>query len=260
MRRRVAGLAMMILLLVFSVSFGGLGEVDTSLRLTPPSGTMPFGTDTLGRSLLERVAAGTGTSLFIGGIVAIASFALGILLALCCFIPGFPRRVAFIFADAVKAVPSIVLALFSASLSGPGILSLAVSLSLAHIADIFRTSYSHASAIMKEPYIDAARCAGVGRVRIFITHVLPPLLPYAAMQSVSSFLSAVIGEATLSFLGCGVPIPIPSLGSILSEARSVILSSPWMMFFPASFLLLLGIALNLIAFSLSDPDPASERT
>ena len=255
---RKAGIVIVAGLLLFSLIFGGEGTIDTAARLIPPSLSEPFGTDMLGRSLLERTAGGVGISMAAAALVTLFSVLAALVMSYLCTLPRFPRQAVLAAADSLKAVPSIVLALFLSSLSGPGFMKMVIAISLSHISDITRTAYSRTASIMSEEYITASRTVGAGSIRIFIFHILPGILRYIIMQAVSVFLSAVIAESTLSFLGCGIPAPLPSLGSILSEARLAMLSAPWLIAIPASVLLLLGTGLSLIAFSFSESDPSSE--
>ena len=254
---RITGIMMLVFLLLFSLVFGGEGIVDTASRLLPPSASDPFGTDTLGRSLLERTAGGIAVSAAAASIATAMSLVFGLLMSYLYTLPHFPREIVLSAADSMKAVPSIVLALFLASVSGPGLLKLSAAISLSHMSDISRTAYSRTAALMKEEFIESERCIGARSLRIW-RMMLPHMMPYLAFQGVSIFLSAVIAESTLSYLGCGVPVPLPSLGSILAEARPVMLTAPWMVVFPALALLLLGIALELLALSFSEFDTSSE--
>lgn len=257
--RRI-GVLILLSLVIFAIVFGGEGIVDTSKRLEPPSAEEPFGTDTLGRSLLTRTAGGLASSLVIASAVTVISTALGIILSYLYTLPRFPKEILLSVADTMKAVPSIVLALFLASLSGPGIMKLIAAISISHISDISRTTYSKTAMLMNEEFVEAERCIGARNSRVFFRIMLPHIMPYLAFQGVSIFLSAIIAESTISYLGCGIAAPQPSLGSILSEARPVMLSSPHTVLFPAAVLLLLGIALELIAISFSESDTASERS
>lgn len=257
--RRI-GVLILLSLVIFAIVFGGEGIVDTSKRLELPSAEEPFGTDTLGRSLLTRTAGGLASSLVIASAVTVISTALGIILSYLYTLPRFPKEILLSVADTMKAVPSIVLALFLASLSGPGIMKLIAAISISHISDISRTAYSKTAMLMNEEFVEAERCIGARNSRVFFRIMLPHIMPYLAFQGVSIFLSAIIAESTISYLGCGIAAPQPSLGSILSEARPVMLSSPHTVLFPAAVLLLLGIALELIAISFSESDTASERS
>ena len=94
---------------------------------------------------------------------------------------------------------------------------------------------------------------------MFLRHVLPEVLRSLLYQAISIFSSSILTEASLSFLGCGIPVTIPSVGGILAEARTVMSSAPWMVAFPALALLVIGVLLELAAVGLSESDPASER-
>ena len=90
-----------------------------------------------------------------------------------------------------------------------------------------------------------------------VHHILPAVMPYIAKQAVSIFSASILSEASLSFLGCGVPVTIPTLGSMLSEARPVMGQAPWLVAFPALFLFLIGLSLDLLASGRSELDPSS---
>lgn len=257
MKRRV-GIIILLVIIIFSMLFSGAGTIDTGRRLLSPSFSEPFGTDTLGRSLLERTAGGIVVSLIAASLTTALSLTAGLLLSYLYTLPRFPGELMLSITDSMKAVPSIVFALFLASLTGPGLIKLSVALAVSHVADVSKTAYSKISVLQKEGFIEAERSIGAGSIRIFFRHLLPHMTSYIAFQGVSIFLSAVIAESTLSFLGCGVPAPTPSLGSILSEGRSVMLSAPWMVAFPAIALLLLGTSLELIALSFSESDASSQ--
>ena len=126
-----------------------------------------------------------------------------------------------------------------------------ISLSLSHISDISRTSYAESRRISKEGYVEAARAMNGSTRWIFLHHVLPNMKGYLYEQGISVFLSSIIAESSLSFLGCGVPQPLPSLGSILSDARPVMTEAWWMILFPALIILLLAASLQLLG---SKPD------
>ena len=252
-----AALIILFTIFVFSLAFGGAGFTDLPIRLMPPSSEHPFGTDMLGRDILSRCALGTLISILIASSVTAISLAFGILLSFLYLHPSFHEGIILSVSDSLKSIPSIVLALFISAIAGPGISVLVVSLSLSHISDISRTSYAESRRISKEGYVEAARAMNGSTRWIFLHHVLPNMKGYLYEQGISVFLSSIIAESSLSFLGCGVPPMVPSLGSVLAEARSVMLSAPWMIAAPAIVLIYTGIALELISSGLSDPDTAS---
>lgn len=246
-----AALIILFTIFVFSLAFGGVGFTDLQIRLMPPSSEHPFGTDMLGRDILSRCALGTLISILIASSVTAISLAFGILLSFLYLHPSFHEGIILSVSDSLKSIPSIVLALFISAIAGPGIAVLVISLSLSHISDISRTSYAESRRISKEGYVEAARAMNGSTRWIFLHHVLPNMKGYLYEQGISVFLSSIIAESSLSFLGCGVPQPLPSLGSILSDARPVMTEAWWMILFPALIILLLAASLQILG---SKPD------
>lgn len=256
MNRRIrAGIAIMAFILLFAIAFGGEGDVDLSIRLMPPSAGYLFGCDTFGRDLMERTAGGILVSMSIALAVAFLSMALGIAIGSASSLPHLSLLAAL--TDSLKSLPPVVLALFLVTLSGPGPVKLVLSLSLAHIANVSRSVHSKVRILRKTHYAETARLQGMNGLKLYIVHILPNMKGYLAAQYVSVFSSAMLAESSLSFLGCGVRQPIPSLGSILAEARPVMLSSWWMILFPALFLFLIALSLGLISKGASELDPSS---
>lgn len=242
-----SGLVLLLAMLMLAVLCSSPEAVNTAERLLPPSLSHPFGTDGYGRDLLRMTASGLLTSFLTALAVSALSLFTGTLLSFCFssrHLPGAP----FLFlSDTLKAVPAVVLALFLSSLSGPGMIKLILALSLANIPNLARTAYSRAPVLREEAFSKAAEAEGMGEGRIFLSHILPHIWPYMALQCVSVFSSAVLAEASLSFLGCGVPLTVPSLGRLLSESRGFFLTSWWTAFFPSAALFLTGLSLELTA-------------
>lgn len=243
--RRV-GFSIIIFLLIVSVIVCAAGLPAGGDRLLPPSAEHLFGTDMLGRDVAFRTASGTLVSAVIAASVVILSLLIGIILAYCYMHPLFPKGLLLGIADGLKSIPSIVLALFLSAITGPGIPVVVFSLSLSHISDISRTAYSEYLRIAEEGYTEAAIQMKAKRSWIFLHHMLPNMKQYLYEQGVSIFMTAIIAESSLSFLGCGVPQPVPSLGSILSEARPVMMEAWWMILFPSVVLFLMAISLQML--------------
>lgn len=257
MKKIRMGMAILIAILAFAALFAEDTYADGSIRLLPPSSDYPFGTDSSGRDLLGRICGGILVSFSIAIPVTLISAAGGIVLSFGFTVQKFPSAAVLSLSDSMKSIPPIILALFLNALSGPGILKLISALSIGNIPVIARMCHSRISVLRTDGPVMAAECMGIGRMRIFISHILPHLFPYLMLESVSIFSSSILTEASLSYLGCGVPPTLPSLGSILSDARSVVLVRPSMALIPAAILLLLGIALELIAKGLSETYTAS---
>ena len=252
MKKAFVGLALFSLLLVFSIIFASFSsEVDLALRLSEPSLSAPFGYDTLGRNLLERISAGVLVSLSIALAVAFLSIFLGLLIAYFMSLDSAIASVFMVICNSLKVIPSIILALFLAAISGPGVLKLIIALSVAMVSNVARTVFLKIKVISREGYIKVSEGFGIGRTRIFFSHILPELFPYLREQGLSIILSTIIAESSLSYLGCGVGVTTPSLGGILAEGRPFLLTAPWLVVFPSLALFLLGLSLSLISRGLA---------
>ena len=199
---RKCGLVILLFLVIFAILFGGEGSVDTASRLLPPSGDELFGTDTLGRSLLERTAGGVGISLAAATAATVFSVVLGIVLSYLYTMPHFPKEVVLAVSDSMKSVPSIILALFLASVSGPGLMKLALAISVSHISDVSRTAYSRTSVLMKEGYIGGGmlpklqNCIDAIENGVSRVHILDGRIPHCLLLEI--FTNKGIGTAILN--------------------------------------------------------------
>ncbi len=259
MRKLKAACSVVIIMLVISVCFASRGEINMALRLASPDISNPFGCDSFGRSLLARTSYGFLVSLLIG--VLSSAFAIGIsLLIAFALIKAERLRILFLaILDSIKAVPSIVLALFLASISGPGIINVIAVLVVSFVPSVSRTCCSLMDTAYREPFVEAAYSEGAGEIRAFFCHVLPHIIFYLREEFVSLVLSSMLIESSLSFIGAGVELSTPSLGLILQEARPYMLTYPHMAIFPSLVLLLLTSSLLLINRGLAELDPASHR-
>ncbi len=257
MKRLLSGLFLLAVVVIISAAIAGESHVDTSSRLSPPSSEHIMGSDTFGRDLAGRIGQGVLVSLAIASAITAISFAAGIALSFLFSVWRIPNPAFLTAILTIKTVPPVILALFLNALSGPGIMKLVAVLSLGQMANIATTAYSRVIVSRGEDYVLFAEGLGKRDGYVFLRHILPDVLPYIALQSVSVFSSSILSEASLSFLGCGVPVTIPTLGSILSEARPVMGIAPWMVIFPALFLLLIGLSLEGIVSALSKPDAST---
>lgn len=258
MKRRTAfGIVMMTAIIILSLIYASPGTADGRIRLEPPSAEHAAGTDTLGRDLAGRIGYGILVSFSIAVPVSLISLVLGICLSFAFTMVRLPKALVLMLSDTMKTLPPVLLALFLNAIGGPGVIKLIIALTIGNIPNIARLCNSRAMVLRSEGPVLAASMMGVGKVRAFIKHVLPFLFPYLGAEAITIFSASILTEASLSYLGCGVPPMVPSIGSILAEARSVMLSAPWMIAIPAVLLVYIGIALEMIASGLSDPDTAS---
>ena len=258
MRKGIAGCIIILAVLSASLAVADGGSVDMSKRLESPSLVHLCGTDTFGRDLAGRLGSGVITSFLIASSATALSLAAGIALSYAFFLRQHPSSLLMTLLFSLKAVPTILLALFLNAVSGPGVMKLIIVLAAGHAADIAETAHSRISVLRNEDFITASLSSGQGMVHVFVFHILPNALRPLLLQGVSIFSASILTEASLSFLGCGVPVTVPSIGSILAEARPVMLNAPWMVLFPSLLLLLAGFALELIVSSLSETDSPAQ--
>lgn len=229
-------------------------------RLKPPSAAHPFGTDNLGRDIFARVLYGARISMTIGLVVGLLSAIIGTTLGLYASTNKVLDNVLMRLCDGLKAIPNILLAITLMAVLGANMHNVIISLTVVSIPGVARIARSQALLVREQTYVEAMRAAGAGKNRILWRHVLPNILSPVIVQMTFNFASAIISEASLSFLGAGIPIPAPSWGGMLNEARAYIYTGWWMIAFPAVFTMLSVLGFNLFGDWLRDLlDPLSGR-
>jgi peptide/nickel transport system permease protein len=247
---------MVSVVLLFSL-FGPLAAgspftADVAGRLKPPSALHWFGTDTLGRDLFARLAYGGRVSLGLGFSVGIISAVLGIAAGLFAGINRVTDQITMRFCDGVRAIPSLLLAIAVMGLLGAGLKNLVLCLSLSFTPAMARLTRSAVLSAREQPYVEAAKSIGAGKGRILFRHIAPNIVSPLIVQTTFLFAQAVMSEAALSFLGAGIPAPLPSWGSILNEASTVIYRAHWMLLFPGLAAAFTVLGLNLLGDGLRD--------
>ena len=250
-RKLILSLSLLIALLLLFTFTAGFSEVDMPNALSFPSSSHPLGTDIYGRDYLERLSMGALISIFLSLLITIISTFIGIVLSFLMRASGIVSFFSWLISDSMKSISSIILALFLSSIFGPGFAVVIVSISLSHIPDIARISYSRIKAIEREDYVTYAKAEGMGRVEIAFIHIIPHMTGELFSQSLSIFSSSILTEASLSFLGAGIPILYPSIGSILSEGRVLMLSRPSYVIIPSIILFLISLSLHMMHESLN---------
>ena len=229
-------------------------------RLKPPSAAHPFGTDNLGRDIFARVLYGARISMTIVLVVGLLSAIIGTTLGLYASTNKVLDNVLMRLCDGLKAIPNILLAITLMAVLGANMHNVIISLTVVSIPGVARIARSQALLVREQTYVEAMRAAGAGKNRILWRHVLPNILSPVIVQMTFNFASAIISEASLSFLGAGIPIPAPSWGGMLNEARAYIYTGWWMIAFPAVFTMLSVLGFNLFGDGLRDLlDPLSGR-
>ncbi|MEV6703267.1 ABC transporter permease, partial [Streptomyces sp. NPDC051453] len=198
--------------------------VDLAAKLQPPSWTHPFGTDDVGRGLLLRCVYGLRVSLLVGVVAAVVATVIGTAVgALAGAVGGWTDRVVMRLVDVFASVPHLLLGIFIVAMFRPGVWPVVVSVALTHWLSTARIVRAEVLSLRSRPYIDAAVSAGSSRRRIAVRHLLPGVLPQAALAAVLMVPHAVWHESALSFLGLGLPAHQASLGTLVQSARGSLL-------------------------------------
>jgi peptide/nickel transport system permease protein len=233
--------------------------------LRPPGwlfGENMLGTDAVGRDILSRLFYGARISLVIAVLVVIISGVVGVVLGA---ISGYFARTAdFLiqkFVEVVWAFPPLLLAIAIMAFLGQGLENLILALVSQRWIAYCRVSRSQALSLRSREFVDAARSLGARHTRIILRHIMPNLFPSAVVIGTFSMASAIISEASLSFLGLGVPPEIPTWGSMLADGRTYISTSWWLALFPGLCIFFTVLGINLLGDGLRDIlDPRLKRS
>ena len=251
------GGALLTLMLLMAVFAPYLATVDpTALaparRTRAPSAEFWFGTDMLGRDIYSRVVYGARVSLSVGLSVAALASAIGLAIGL---FSGFVRWADAILQrvmDGLMSIPPILLAIAFMALSRGSVGSVIAAITIPEIPRVARLVRSVVLSLREQPYVDAAVVAGTRAPTIILRHILPNTLAPMTVQATYICASAMIVEAILSFIGAGTPPTIPSWGNIMAEGRALWQVKPYIVFFPAAFLSVTVLAVNLVGDGLRD--------
>jgi peptide/nickel transport system permease protein len=229
--------------------------------LLPPSATHLMGTDTLGRDVFSRIIFGSRVSLIVGVLSVGLAGALGVTLGMVAAMArGWVGEVIMRLTDLVLAVPAVLVALAVAATIGPSLTNVVLLIGLLYWAQFSRMVFSEAAAIQQSDYVQSAYAIGCGPTQILWRHVLPNLINTVIVLATLQVATAILLEATLSFLGVGVPPPTPSWGVMVAEARSYVELGWWAVTFPGGAIMLAVLAINLLGDDLRDRlDPRSAR-
>jgi peptide/nickel transport system permease protein len=229
-------------------------SIDLVHRLQGPSVAHLAGTDELGRDTLSRLIWGARLSLTISVSVVAVSLALGLALGgLAGYLGGWIDTALTTFAmNTFMALPGILLAIAFAAFLGPGFINLVLALAIGGWAGYARLVRAQVMAVRDREYVDAARALGAGGMRIFFRHILPNIVQPVLVQAAIGMAGVILAEATLSFLGLGIPAPAPSWGSMLNDARSHLFDSPHLVLFPAAAVAGAVLGFNFLGDALRD--------
>jgi peptide/nickel transport system permease protein len=238
---------------------------DLSHSLKPPDwlfGPHVLGTDAVGRDILSRLFYGARVSLIIAVMVVIISGVVGVVLgAVSGYFAGSIDFLIQKFVEVVWAFPPLLLAIAIMAFLGQGLENLILALVSQRWIAYCRVSRGQALSLRSREFVDAARSLGAGHTRIIARHIMPNLFPSAVVIGTFSMASAIISEASLSFLGLGVPPEIPTWGSMLADGRTYISTSWWLALFPGLCIFFTVLGINLLGDGLRDIlDPRLKRS
>ena len=252
--------AVILFLFVFAAIFAGVITTFDPIRtnslitLRMPGGEHLLGTDQMGRDIYSRIVYGARVSLAVGlGSTALGAF-FGVLLGLTSgYVGGWVDLVIQRITDVLQAMPLLVLALVMAAALGPALGNTILAIAIPLIPYTARVVRSNTLTLREQPFVEAARAVGMSEFRIAVRHVLPNTLAPLIVIATAQLGAAILTEASLSFLGLGVPEPHPSWGRMLSEsAAEYVRTAPWLVIFPGAAISLAVFGTNLFGDALRD--------
>ncbi|HTO62555.1 MAG TPA: ABC transporter permease [Bradyrhizobium sp.] len=217
--------------------------VDAAHALARPSGLHWMGTDSFGRDVFSRIIHGARISLAVGiGSTALGA-SIGVIVGLTSgYLSGWVDLVFQRVTDILQALPLLVLALVMTTALGPSLPNVIIAIAIPLIPTVSRVIRANTLALRELPFVEAAKSIGMSETRIALRHVLPNTLAPLIVLATAQLGSTILTEASLSFLGLGIPEPYPSWGRMLSEsAAEYVRTAPWLVIFP-------GIAISLAVF------------
>ena len=259
------GVVLVALFVMFAVFAPWIAPQDPAAinlpaRLDSASHAHWLGTDELGRDILSRVIYGARISMLVGTCVVLTSLGIGLVVGSIAGYYGgaIDRFVNVILMNAFLSFPGILLAIAFVAFRGPGIFNLVLALSLGGWVGYARLVRGQVLAAREREFVEAARALGASDLRIIVRHILPNIIQPVVVQAAIGMAGAILAEATMSFLGLGVPPPTASWGTMLNDGRAHLFESPHLVFYPAFAVMLAVLSFNFIGDALRDYlDPRS---
>jgi peptide/nickel transport system permease protein len=259
------GIVLVVIFIIFALFAPWIAPQDPAsinlpARLDPPSHTNWFGTDELGRDILSRIIYGARISMLVGSCVVASSLAVGLIIGSIAGYYGgaVDRFVNVILMNAFLSFPGILIAIAFVAFRGPGVFNLVFALSLGGWVGYARLVRGQVLAAREREFVEAARALGASDLRIIARHILPNIIQPVIVQAAIGMAGAILAEATMSFLGLGVPPPTASWGTMLNDGRAHLFDAPHLVLFPALAVMLAVLSFNFIGDALRDYlDPRS---
>jgi peptide/nickel transport system permease protein len=260
--------AIIVLLFVLVALFAGFltsyDPTTTNPRssLSAPNELHPLGADFMGRDMWSRILYGARISLAVGIGSTVLGCAFGVVIGLLSgYYGGWIDLITQRFIDIMQALPLLVMAILMAASLGPSLTNTIVAISIPIVPNVARVIRSNTLALREMPYVEAARAVGMSEWKIAFRHVLPNTLAPLIVLATAQLGSAILTEASLSFLGLGIPEPHPSWGRMLSEsAAEYVRTAPWLVIFPGIAISLAVFGTNLLGDAVRDILDPRERS
>lgn len=228
-------------------------EVNSKVRLQPPSKEYPFGTDHMGRCILSRIVFGARISLLVGVAVISGSLLIGIVLGtLSGYFGGIADDLIMRLVDGFLAIPSMFLALALAGTLGPGLFNLMMALIAVEWTSYARVVRGSILSVKEQEFVEATRGLGASDLYILVHHILPNIISPVIVIATLGIGYAILAAAGLSFLGFGVQPPTPEWGSMLDDGRLFMRKAPYIMIFPGLAIMITVLAFNFLGDGLRD--------
>ncbi|HKW26908.1 MAG TPA: ABC transporter permease [Terriglobales bacterium] len=261
----IVGVVLVVIFVIFALFAPWIApqdpaRIELATRLSPPSLVHPCGTDELGRDILSRLIYGARISMLVGSSVVLGALFLGLVIGSIAGYYGgkVDRFVNVILMNAFLSFPGILIAISFVAFRGPGIFNLILALCLGGWVGYARLVRAQVLSAREREYVEAARALGASDWRIITRHILPNIIQPVIVQAAIGMAGAVLAEATMSFLGLGVPPPTASWGSMLNDGRAHLFDAPHLVLFPAAAVMLAVLSFNFIGDALRDYlDPRS---
>ena len=253
----IIGFTGFMLILLAAVLIPIFSSVDPNAmtvaeRLKAPGGKYLLGTDEFGRDIFIRLMYGARVSLWVGGCVAVFSCLLGTIIGIYASYFKILDQILMRICDGLIAIPGILLAIALIAGLGASSWNVVIALTVVYTPSVARTVRASAMVIREQPYVEAAKVQGFGTLRILWKLILPGVVSPLIVQASFIFAQAIISEASLSFLGVGVPAPAASWGNMLQASKLVFSKAPWTMLCPGIAVILCVLSLNLFGDGLRD--------
>lgn len=246
--------SVIVLSAIFIPIFNGIdpNKMDVINRLKPPSIEHIMGTDEFGRDLLTRILYGARSSLGVGVSVSLMSCVIGTFIGIYASYFKILDMILMRICEGLTAIPGVLLAIALMAALGASNTNVIIALTIVYTPSVARVVRSSALVTKGQLYVEAAKVQGASSGRILWTLILPNVISPLTVQASYIFAQAIISEASLSFLGAGIPAPAASWGNILQASKGVLQKAPWTVIFPGAAVILCVLSLNLLGDGLRD--------